>query len=665
MGADMPATYTYPGVYIEEISSGVRTIAGVPTSVTAFVGRAAMGPIGQPVRIQNFGAFQRLFGGLNAQMPLTYSVQQYFQNGGADAVIVRLQKDATAASISIPTGTITEGRISKESRETQSVAAQDPNLKGAVITVPPNSVDHDTTLFIGPAQQVHTKQYTFVGPATIVGPDGSKFANNIQVTVPVATDELPEGKTIQDVKFLVWNQKHATLTVVLQSGSNAVAGTATLSTKTFSTVQPIVDQPTENFAAAMPPALVLTAKNPGEWSKGLRAYVDWRTRDPGDKTLFNLTIELVDLMTGSVIASESFLNLSILPSAPSYVVRVLQDDSSYVRVSGDVPGRPTPNTGGSYYPADDAGSDGTALDDLTIIGNKDSKTGLYALEDAEIFNLLVIPPLQRYESQTPDVPQPVWDEAASYCADRRAILLVDPPAKWTSAAQAVSGMNSLSSVVSPSKNAAIFWPFLRAADPLLGNRLVQFAPSGAVAGVVARTDGQVGVWKAAAGQSATLSSVAGLSYPLTDGEIGQLNPLGLNCLRPLPIVGPVTWGARTTVGADRLASEWKYVPVRRTALFIEESLFRGLQWVVFEPNDEPLWAQIRLNVGAFMQGLFLEGAFQGTMPNQAYFVRCNGETNPQINIDRGIVTVLVGFAPLKPAEFVVVQVQQLAGQAAS
>jgi uncharacterized protein len=149
---------------------------------------------------------------------------------------------------------------------------------------------------------------------------------------------------------------------------------------------------------------------------------------------------------------------------------------------------------------------------------------------------------------------------------------------------------------------------------------------------------------------------------LTQAENGTLNPLGINCLRAFPNIGHVVWGARTLEGSDVLASQWKYVPVRRLALYIEESLFRGTQWVVFEPNDEPLWSQIRLNLGAFMQTLFRQGAFQGTTPREAYLVKCDRETTTQDDINRGVVNILVGFAPLKPAEFVVIKIQQLAGQ---
>jgi hypothetical protein len=203
---------------------------------------------------------------------------------------------------------------------------------------------------------------------------------------------------------------------------------------------------------------------------------------------------------------------------------------------------------------------------------------------------------------------------------------------------------------------------LLAQDPLQENRLAEYAPSGAVAGVIARTDGQRGVWKAPAGLDAGLRGVAALTVRMTDGENGVVNPQGVNGLRTFPTAGHVVWGARTLRGADQLASEWKYLPVRRLALFIEESLFRGTQWVVFEPNDEPLWAQIRLNVGAFMQNLFRQGAFQGASPRDAYFVKCDSETTNQNDIDLGIVNIHVGFAPLKPAEFVVIQIQQIAGQ---
>jgi phage tail sheath protein FI len=213
-----------------------------------------------------------------------------------------------------------------------------------------------------------------------------------------------------------------------------------------------------------------------------------------------------------------------------------------------------------------------------------------------------------------------------------------------------------------SKNAAAYFPRVRVADPLRENRLEEFAPCGIIAGIYARTDNTRGVWKAPAGTDAVMRGVRELTVKMTDLQNGIINPLGLNALRTFPVHGQVVWGARTLDGADVQASEWKYIPVRRLALFLEESLYRGTQWVVFEPNDEPLWSQIRLNIGSFLHNLFRQGAFQGSSPREAYFVKCDKDTTTQNDINLGIVNIVVGFAPLKPAEFVVIRIQQMAGQ---
>jgi hypothetical protein len=281
------------------------------------------------------------------------------------------------------------------------------------------------------------------------------------------------------------------------------------------------------------------------------------------------------------------------------------------------------------------------------------KKGLYQLLRTDIFNLLCLP----------GAPSTVLAPASALCIDRRAILLVDPPSAWTSIDAAATGMASSPPVSGDAaKNAAVFFPSLLIADPAQGGSATTVPPCGTVSGVIARTDVQRGVWKAPAGTQASLGGVTAPMLAMTDLENGRLNQLGVNCLRSFPVVGPVVWGARTLRGADRLADQWKYLPVRRLALFIEESLYRGTQWVVFEPNDEPLWSSIRLNVGAFMNSLFKAGAFQGATAREAYLVKCDRENNPQNDIDRGIVNIVVGFAPLKPAEFVIIHIEQLAGQ---
>jgi phage tail sheath protein FI len=243
------------------------------------------------------------------------------------------------------------------------------------------------------------------------------------------------------------------------------------------------------------------------------------------------------------------------------------------------------------------------------------------------------------------------------------MLLLDPPPNVTTVAGAVDWKSNTIGVVDP--NGAAFWPRPRLADAKNNGQLRTFAPSGVVAGVYAKSDGANGVWTAPAGISATLNGVQNMTYQMSDIENGVLNPLGLNCFRTFPIYGPVLWGARTLVGADALANQWKYVPVRRMALFLESSLYQGTQWAVFQPNDERLWAALRLNINSFMQTYFLKGAFQGQTPAAAYFVKCDSETTTQTDIDNGIVNILVGFAPLMPAEFVVIQIEQLAGQSSS
>jgi len=537
----MAVAPTFPGVYIEEIPSGVRTITGVATSITAFIGRALRGPINEPVTITSFGDFERLFGGVWAESMMSYAVRDFYLNGGNLALIVRIHNGAEAATITLPT------------------AGSPPD------------------------------------------------------------DEL-----------------------------------------------------------------VLEAASVGSWGGQLRALVNHRTRDADDPNpdlnLFNLTV-FEDREGGAI---ERFLNVSIDANDPRYLPRVLEQSSLLVRVQRNnlgewvVPAvRPEETTAPASPPTSppsetDApvaavgGDDGDALEPEHFEGSRNDKIGIFALEKADLFNLLCIPPATRHGNTDPAV----YQAAMAYCRERRAMLIVDPPHEWgaspaSAAANARAGLSGLGLSGVDARNAALYFPRVVQPDPERDRQLDTFAPCGIIAGVMARTDSQRGVWKAPAGLDAALNGIQGLQVNLTDDENGQLNPLGINCLRAFPVNGRVVWGARTLRGADQLADEYKYIPVRRLALFIEESLYRGTQWVVFEPNDEPLWAQIRLNVGAFMQNLFRQGAFQGKTPREAYFVKCDKETTTQNDINLGIVNILVGFAPLKPAEFVIIKIQQIAGQIAA
>ncbi len=519
----MPVQTTYPGVYVEEVPSGVRTITGVATSITAFVGTALRGDLDKPVTITSFADFERLFGGLWVKSPMSYAVRDFYRNGGSKALIVRIARNGRKASIS----------LSPES--------------------PPSS---------------------------------------------------PPGP------------------------------------------------------------LVLEAASEGAWGNNLLFTVTNNTKDPGDPTLFNLTV--TEVVNGAVVNTEKFLNLSTSEDNPKFATRVLEQSSLLVRVKGTVPGSlifsspPAAKNGVN----DNNGFDGDAITTAEYTSDEDNKKGIFALDNEE-FNLLSIPPTTR----DGDTHVSVYSEALTLCVRNRAMLLVDPPNAWASspapalaASAAATGLSGLGLTGDASRNAALFFPRVLASDPKLDNQISTFVPSGIIAGVMARTDTARGVWKSPAGTDAALNGVTGLQVNLSDDQNGQLNPLGINCLRSFPVTGRVVWGARTLRGADEIADEYKYIAVRRTALFIEESLYRGTKWVVFEPNDEPLWAQIRLNVGAFMNNLFRQGAFQGVNPRDAYLVKCDKETTTQNDINLGIVNILVGFAPLKPAEFVIIKIQQLAGQ---
>jgi phage tail sheath protein FI len=294
------------------------------------------------------------------------------------------------------------------------------------------------------------------------------------------------------------------------------------------------------------------------------------------------------------------------------------------------------------------------------VSDPSQRTGIYALDHVDLFNLLCIP------SDPADVGgeelQPLHQAAAAYCHKRRAMLILDPPAAWSDHVRqgrfdaiqpADLGIDAIEA-----RNCAVYFPRIRKPDPVTGE-IAAFAACGAIAGIFAATDSARGVWKAPAGIDAGISGISGLEFDLTDHQNGQLNVLGINCLRQFPGVGPVVWGARTLRGADTLADEYKYVPVRRLALYLEESILRGTQFAVFEPNDEKLWARLRDSIRSFMADLVRQGAIYG------HHVVCDRTTMSEDDIAGGIVNIQVGFAPLKPAEFVVLRIQLRAGQAAA
>lgn len=395
--------------------------------------------------------------------------------------------------------------------------------------------------------------------------------------------------------------------------------------------------------------LLVTAISPGDWANDYRIETK---QDSIDATRFALAV--IHQPSGQPpVKLESFENLSMQASDSRFVQSIVNSESAYVQVA--LSGAPTtPPADTAANPFTTAGSAGTPLNpNETDFESKlipmDNDGGLYLLDQVDLINILCVPG----ETTTS-----VVASLQKYCHDRRAFLIIDSPKGATLANMRSAPSPTL--VGADASNSALYFPWIRAQDPLDENRVRAFPPSGFVAGVYARADTNLGVWRVPAGIEATLSGAIDTDTPLTDDENGTLNQRGVNCIRTWPLRGTVVWGSRTLHGNDALTSDWKYISVRRLALFIEESLLRGTQWVVFEPNEKPLWSQVRLSVDDFMYDLFRQGALQGNTPREAYFVKCDRQTTTHNDINSGIINIMVGFAALKPFEFVLIRIQQKA-----
>lgn len=646
----MPSALTSPGVYIEEVSSGVRTIAAVSTSVAAFVGFFKRGSTKAAVQVFNFSDFTREFGGLDADCEASYSLQQFFLNGGSEAWVVRTSAAGSSSSAAISLKETSSAANPIVKATTGSAGEWGNNIRLAV--------DYDTptptqTFNLTITEMVLSGGQLIPGVVEvfrnlILDPtkanDAKKVVNNgsklVQIEYqngPTPTQRPAHSGTVSkvllpaDLAALVANDS-------MKVSLNGVAVTDPLAVKA----------PLPTTLAAL--AATLTAN--------LRAL---------DQKLKNATVNLLGSASTQqylqVVAGSDATSLidDLIEFTPTDVLATklgFTADRANVRQYGA--GGVAKGSQALPGATQQKGANGNPPAAGDITGDPIAKTGLFRLDAVDLFNLLCIPDTVNLpDAQAADVAA----KAEVYCESRRAFYILDIPQK-DALRDEVGEVNGWldENATLRHKNAATYFPRPAIADPLNDFRPRLIAPSGLLAGLYARTDTERGVWKAPAGTEATLRGVQSLETTLTDAENGTLNPKAINCLRRFPIYGNVSWGARTLVGADAQASEWKYIPVRRTALFIEESLYRGTQWVVFEPNDAPLWAQIRLNIGAFLHTLFRQGAFQGTSPREAYFVKCDSETTTQTDINSGIVNIVVGFAPLKPAEFVVIKLQQIAGQ---
>lgn len=290
--------------------------------------------------------------------------------------------------------------------------------------------------------------------------------------------------------------------------------------------------------------------------------------------------------------------------------------------------------------------------DAVAVRASGARGGIAALDDdASQVDLLVLVPDAPDRSPSLDLVA----AAAAFCERRGAMLLLDAPACWSTVDDVVraAAAGFESTLGTSSRNAVAFFPRVQAAESG-GERLETVAAS--VAGIYARTDTQHGVWKAPAGIEATLAGAPQLAVALTDADHGRLGSVGVNGLRDLPGTGTVLWGARTLAGRDGGEPEWRYVTVRRTALFVEKSLVQGTSWAVFESNGPRLWESVRRGSEQFLRGLWQEGAFAGGAMQEAFFVRCDATTTTQRDLDRGLLNLQVGFAPVRPAEFLVLTI---------
>lgn len=767
---------SYPGVYVQEVPSGVRTIVGVGTSIGMFIGTAKKGPINRPVRCVSYLDYARAFGEDPTGGDLVRYVKLFFLNGGTDCYVVRLANGAIASQITLgnEAGTPTLRLTAKDAgvagndiraRVTYSGAQPEVTFNLEVFRVELDSsgirtkkdVEIWNGLSMDPASPSYAQDFitqnsrlvnandllvpasangfslsgrsmTAANLATLLGTnkvflisvDGSRF---IRVDLTGSATTVAGMQTAINNRFVA--EGMATTTVAV----NAVAGVTGFGSRVeirsggsgdvfvrpapepgdlavplmLGTAQGGIE--VSSFAVKRPAPtgissrVTLTQFN--DFANATATSVGQMELDAltaaGLPTAQVVTLNVVTVAPGTRIAIDGFTGSpngnsdgvreklaiiaqainSFTPTPPlqySWKAEVwgsrlaiqpgdIYDDNynPAAIVSPSAPlaalfnfGANDPNV--HFYRL---GIGGLGTQSIPVTGTDGGKpiasdyNAAYDIIDKEVdlYNLMVLPP---------DAAVPVtslYGNASVRCKNRRAFLLMDPPDSWIDAQTASLGVNAVR-VGLVKDYSAIFFPKITIDEDGLKKDI---GPAGAIAGLCARIDSTRGVWKAPAGTEADLRGIVGLKQRFSDGENGILNPRAINTIRIFPN-GIVNWGARTMDGDDGFGSEYKYIPIRRLALFIEESLYRGLKWVVFEPNDEPLYAQIRLNVGSFMHNLFRQGAFQGQKPSDAYFVKCDTQTTTQADRNLGIVNIWVGFAPLKPAEFVILYLQQMAGQ---
>jgi phage tail sheath protein FI len=666
-----------PGVYTQELPSGVATIAGAPTAIALFLGPTMTGIDSRPITLMNYGDFERNFGGLSQLSNLSYSVLHFFNNGGGQAVVIRVPANGAVQAVNQVKGSTGAASL------TLTALSSGPAGNGIYFEIDPFDIGAspfgatpDTTKFnlslydqsTGLAERFGniSSAATSARYAPTVVNDVDTGSQLLSVAVAAINGPVPAPTgTIYDITTLPTapatfvNPVRVILTITaLDSTGAPVASPATIDPVIVFNAGETLPLTKQEFSARLIRAL----------NAAIRTNVPVKTKIEG------LQID------GGMVENGSLLRLR-LGATPAITIARLNDAtvtlSDKVAAAGfdslfSLYGLTQKSAGPSRYQmgqpyastiqnaAPVAGANGSAD------GQPSDSAFLQAVSDLELpdpfFNILCLPDVVRPSASDPLSPQhsnamTIYAEAARICGLKQAFLLIDtlPNVVNANAAQAWK-----TTVVNfQSDHSGAYFPYIRVDDPLAPGSIRSHPPSGAIAGVFARTDTDVGVWQAPAGTRAFISGTYGPSIVLSDSDQGLLNPIGLNVIRQFPVFGTVSFGSRTVDGADVTASDYKYIPVRRTASYILRSLTESLRWAVHQPNGEGLWGQLRLSVSAFMQTLFRQGAFKGVSAKDAFFVKCDAETTSATDINNGIVNIVVGFAPLKPAEFVVISLRQI------
>lgn len=646
------ATVSYPGVYMQEVASGVRPIQAASTSTAAFVGVAERGEIGIAHKVFNFTEFATAYGGFLGGHYLAHAVFQFFNNGGSQCYVVRVAPGAQTADVTLrdradaPQDALTVSASSPGvwgnhlQLRIDSASGIDPENTFALEVhrfAPgddePQSLERFENLSMNPQAPAavatvvnRSSRYVRVTPAPLVPDTTNEIAGFLEGAAVVADGDLLED-----------SQRR--LRISMHGDAFHEIELAGLDSADLSTLVPIQT------------ALQLAIRSlvPQRASVSVNPYEEATVSIEGDGDRLRITsgVASVDSTVAVLPAEISDTDAAGVLGLTGMGVRMVHGSSQM---------RP-PDTGPEgFYLVGDAplggavsaatlGTDGTTPQDIHY------RDALPALDTIRDVSLLAVPGVGSAAMAA---------DGVAYCRNRPLsdMFFVADMAWHDETLVDVEAWRANFSV--PNSHGAVYFPWLYMLDPNGGPEPIRVPPSGYVAGMYAQTDARRGVWKSPAGVGANLAGAVGLVTELTDVQHGGLNvhPKSVCVIRRFPATGLVVWGART-LSSD---PEYRYISVRRMAIFLRVSIFNGIQWAVFEPNDEPLWVQLRLNLNAFMMTLFRQGAFQGSKPDAAFFVKVDAETTTPADIDNGVVNVLVGFAPLKPAEFVIVRIAQRTGQ---